>query len=265
MRKTTETEKPVQDHEKAEKAFRRIFSITEDRASNDEIRDRLVSGGKVTGTNMCVMICAILIASVGLRTDSVAVIIGAMLISPLMGNILAISYGTVTNDFYFVRNQMIGFVMQILISVTTATLYFLLSPLKDPTEQILARTQPGITDVIIAIAGGTAGIIGQTRKEKFNNIIPGVAIATALMPPLCTCGYCIANARWDLLAGSSYLFLINAYFIYASSNVILYVLNIPKVRELTPRQWRRLHTKGLRNMILILMPILVFFVIQLAG
>lgn len=253
------------EHEKLRSAFRRIFSISEDRASNDEIRDRLVSGGKVTGTNMCVMICAILIASVGLRTDSVAVIIGAMLISPLMGSILAMSYGTVSNDIYFVRNQMVGFLMQILVSVATATLYFLISPLKEPTPQLLARTNPGITDVIIAVAGGTAGIIGQTRKEKFNNIIPGVAIATALMPPLCTCGFCIANARWDLLRGSAFLFLINAYFIYASSNVILYVLGIPRVRELTPRQWKRLHAKGARNMILILLPILLLIWHKLMG
>lgn len=253
------------EHEKLSRSFRRIFSITEDRASNDEIRDRLVSGGKVTGTNMSIMVCAILIASAGLRTDSVAVIIGAMLISPLMGTILAMSYGTVSCDFFYVRNEMVGFLMQVLFSVSAATLYFLISPLKEPTEQILARTSPGITDVIIAIFGGVAGIIGQTRKDKFNNIIPGVAIATALMPPLCTCGFCIANGRWHMLAGSAYLFLINAYFIYASSNVVLYVLDIPKVHDLTPKQWRRLHRNGARNVILIMIPIIIVLIFRARG
>lgn len=234
-----------------------VFSISQDRASNEEIRDRLLSGGKVTGTNMCVMVCAILIASVGLITDSVAVIIGAMLVSPLMGSILAISYGAVSNDPGLVRRHLAGFAMQVLFSVGTATVYFLLWPVKEPTAQLLARTAPGITDIIIAIAGGTAGIIGQTREDKYNNVIPGVAIATALMPPLCTCGFCIANARWDLLAGSAYLFAINAYFIFVSSNVVLYILQIPKVREIDQKEWKRLHRKGARNMILILLPMIL--------
>lgn len=250
-------ENSFRQRERVKQTFARVFSIQEDRASNDEIRDRLLSGGKVTGTNMCVMICAILIASVGLRTNSVAVIIGAMLISPLMGSILAIAYGTASNDIYLVRKHAIGFLMQILVSVLTATIYFALSTLKAPTEQLLARTKPGITDVIIAIAGGAAGIIGQTRQDKFNNIIPGVAIATALMPPLCTCGFCIANGKWHLLAGAAYLFVINTYFIYASSCVVLYLLEIPRVKELNEKEWKRLRRKSIRNTVLILLPIIL--------
>ena len=130
--------------------FKKMFSITEDAASNEEIRDRILTGGKITGTNMVVMICAILIASVGLNTNSVAVIIGAMLISPLMGSILAISYGTVSNDAYLMKRHSVGFAVQILISVATATIYFLLSPIKEPTEQLLARTNPNFYDVMIA-------------------------------------------------------------------------------------------------------------------
>lgn len=160
--------------------LKKMFSITEDAASNEEIRDRILSGGKITGTNMVVMICAILIASVGLNTNSIAVIIGAMLISPLMGSILAISYGTVSNDAYLIKRHSFGFAVQIVMSVVTATIYFLLSPVKEPTEQLLARTNPNFFDVIIAISGGVAGIVGQTRKDKSNNIIPGVAIATNL-------------------------------------------------------------------------------------
>ena len=124
------------ERENLRTVFRKMFSITEDAASNEEIRDRILSGGKVTGTNMVVMICAILIASVGLNTNSVAVIIGAMLISPLMGSILAIAYGTASNDAYLMKRHSVGFAVQILMSVAAATIYFLLSPIKEPTEQL---------------------------------------------------------------------------------------------------------------------------------
>ena len=128
--------------EKSKTILKRIFFVTEDAASNEEIRDRLLSGGKVTGTNMIVMMCAIIIASVGLNTDSVAVIIGAMLISPLMGSILAMSYAAVTADIDLMKRHAIGFGFQILVSVGTAVVYFLLSPVKGVTAQLAARTEP---------------------------------------------------------------------------------------------------------------------------
>ncbi|MCD7811675.1 MAG: DUF389 domain-containing protein [Ruminococcus sp.] len=241
-------------NEKIGTTVKRIFSIHEDSASHDEIRDRLISGGRITGTNMVVMVCAILIASVGLNTGSAAVIIGAMLISPLMGSILAIAYGNVSADYKLARNHLIGFLVQIGISVLAATVYFLISPVKEPTSELLARTSPSFFDVVVAIAGGTAGIVGQTRKDKSNNIIPGVAIATALMPPLCTCGYSIANGEWEMLGGAAYLFLVNSYFIFLSSAVVLAVLDIPKVRDLTEKEWKRLHIRMIRNTIIVLLP-----------
>ncbi len=167
--------------------IKRMFSLSEDSASNDEIRSRLLDGGKVTGTNMCVMVCAMVIASVGLNMSSTAVIIGAMLISPIMGSILASAYASVSADYSLLRKQSLGFGVQIVISVTAAMLYFLFSPVKEPTVELLARTSPTFFDVLIAFFGGLAGIIGQTRLDKTNTVIPGVAIATALMPPLCTC------------------------------------------------------------------------------
>lgn len=240
---------------------RRAFSLREDKADNDEIRDRLLSGGKVTGTNLSVMICAMIIASVGLNTGSTAVIIGAMLISPIMGTILAVAYGTASVDVGIVKKYMIGFAFQIILSVAASTIYFLLSPIKEPTSELLARTQPSFYDVIIASAGGLAGIIGQTREDKANNIIPGVAIATALMPPLCTCGYSIANGNWHMLGGAAYLFFVNAYFIFLSSTVILSIFGIPKAREMTEAQWRRLRARMVRNTIITLLPgILYVFV-----
>jgi uncharacterized hydrophobic protein (TIGR00271 family) len=238
--------------------IRNMFSLKEDSASNEEIRDRLLSGGKVTGTNLCVLICAMVIASVGLNTNSTAVIIGAMLISPLMGSILAMAYGAVANNFQLVKKHLTGFIFQIIVSVASSTVYFLLSPLKGATSELLARTSPTFYDVIIATAGGIAGIIGQTRQDKANNIIPGVAIATALMPPLCTCGYSIANGNWRMLGGALYLFLINAYFILLSSGLILSLLKIPKERELPEAEWKRLRRKMIRNTIIIVLPSIVF-------
>ena len=233
---------------------RKWFSITEDAASNEEIRSRLLSGGKITGTNMCVMVCAIIIASVGLNTDSVAVIIGAMLISPLMGSILATAYGVVANDGYLVKKHLAGFGFQIAASMVTAMIYFLLSPAKEATAQLIARTQPTFFDVLVAVAGGVAGIIGQTREDKANNIIPGVAIATALMPPLCTCGYSIANGEWEMFLGALYLFVINAYLIFSSATVVLSALRIPKVKAMTDEEWNRIRRRMLRNTIILIIP-----------
>ena len=233
------------------------FAITEDVASTEEIRNRLLSGGKVTGTNMCVMICAIVIASVGLNTDSVAVIIGAMLISPIMGSILSIAYATISNDSSLAERYSAGFAFQTLVSIFTATIYFLLSPVKEATPQLIARTSPTLYDVLIATAGGLAGIIGQTREDKANNIIPGVAIATALMPPLCTCGYSIANGQWHMFLGALYLFIINSYFIFSSSVLVLSLLGIPKVREITKAELKKIRRRMIRSTILVLLPSIV--------
>ena len=237
--------------------LKRIFSLSEDSASNEEIRSRLLDGGKVTGTNMCVLVCAMVIASVGLNVSSTAVIIGAMLISPLMGSILASAYASVSSDYPLLRKHMTGFVFQIAISVTAAAIYFLLSPVKEPTTELLARTGPTFFDVLIAFFGGLAGIIGQTRQDKANTVIPGVAIATALMPPLCTCGYAIANGRWDMLIGAGYLFIINTYFIFMSAGIILSVLKIPKMRDLTPKEWKTRRFRMIVNTIIIILPSIV--------
>ena len=249
--------------EKVKTTLKRMFSLKEDAATHEEIRDRLLSGGKITGTNMCVLICAMVIASVGLNVSSTAVIIGAMLISPLMGSILAMAYALVSNDFRLMRNHAIGFAMQIVISLLTSSIYFLLSPVKEATPELLARTSPTFFDVLIATAGGVAGIIGQTRKGVFNNIIPGVAIATALMPPRCTCGDSIANGNWKMLGGAAYLFIVNAYFIFLASAIILIILKTPKVRQLTEKEWKKLRIKMIRNTLIVLIPSIVLTVIML--
>ena len=237
--------------------IKKAFSLSEDSASHEEIRTRLLDGGQVTGTNMCVLVCAMVIASVGLNMSSTAVIIGAMLISPIMGSILASAYGNVTADYPMLRNFMIGFGIQVAISVIAASIYFFLSPVKEPTTELLARTAPTFYDVLIAFFGGLAGIIGQTRLDKTNTVIPGVAIATALMPPLCTCGYSIANGRWDMLLGAGYLFIINAYFIFLAASIILTLLKIPKTRELTEKEWKRHRYRMVRNTLIIMIPSII--------
>lgn len=143
-------------------------------------------------------------------------------------------------------------------------IYFYLTPIKDSTSELIARTSPSFFDVLIAFFGGLAGIIGQTREEKFGTVVPGVAIATALMPPLCTCGYSIANGRLDMLIGAGYLFILNSYFIFLSASLILSVLKIPKIKEFTEKEWKKRRLRMIRNTLIIIIPsiIAVFFMIQ---
>ena len=241
-----------------------VFSLKDDSASHDEIKERLVSGGKITGSNMCVLMLAILIASIGLNMNSTAVIIGAMLISPLMGTILARAFGVATAALHQFRISAIGFLIQVVISlITSTTIYFLLSPVSNTTSELLARTTPTIYDVLIAICGGLAGIIGMTRKEK-NNVIPGVAIATALMPPLCTCGYGLANGQWRMFIGAGYLFFINSYFIFLSSAIVLQILELPKVQMVDEQLYHKMRKKVVVNTVLIITPSIIaaFFMIM---
>ena len=165
------------------------------------------------GPNVIILACAIIIASVGLNVNSIPVIIGAMLISPVMGPIIGFGLGLGTNDTELMKNALKNFLVMVVISIVVASLYFLVSPLKltNPTE-LLARTRPTIYDVLIALFGGVAGMMEHARKER-GNVLSGVAIATALMPPLCTLGYGISQLSLTYILGAAYLFLINSFFI----------------------------------------------------
>ncbi len=239
------------------------FSVRKDTVSNEEIQSRLYDAGDVTGTNLVMMSCAIIIACVGLNAGSMSVVIGAMLIEPLMGSILMMAYSAVAADFKLFRYQGVGFVFQIAASIIAATVYFILSPVKEPTAELLTMTRPTLFDVIVALFGGIAGVIGQTRTEKVNTIIPGVAIATALMPPLCACGYSIANRNLTMLSGSAYLFVINAYFIALGASVVLSLLNIPMVEDMTEEEVKKMKKTMFRNTILILLPAVVAAIYKL--
>lgn len=164
------------------------------------------------GMNLWVLIFAIFIASIGLNMNSTAVVIGAMLISPLMGPIIGLGVGVGINDFGLIKKALRNLGVATVISLIASTAYFSISPLSDASSELLSRTTPTIWDVFIAFFGGLAGIIAYTNKQK-GNVIPGVAIATALMPPLCTAGYGIATGSLTFFLGAFYLYFINSIFI----------------------------------------------------
>lgn len=198
----------------------KYFDIHFERADDATISKRLIGGAKIKGPALVTLILSIFIASIGLNMNSTAVVIGAMLISPLMGPILATGFGFATLNFTVVKSGILRLSLQITIAVLASALYFYISPVQTATSELLARTEPNIFDVFIAIFGGLAGIIGQTRKT-LDNVIPGVAIATALMPPLCTAGYGLATGNWDYFFGAIYLFFINTFFIFFASFIVL--------------------------------------------
>ncbi|MGN1411930.1 MAG: DUF389 domain-containing protein [Oscillospiraceae bacterium] len=218
------------------------FSLTYDNASYEVIKERILSGGQVRGTNLCILMLAIFIASIGLNMNSTAVIIGAMLISPLMGGIMAIGYCIATNDMKSALQFSIRLVLQVVISLVTSYIYFTLSPISTAHSELLARTNPTIWDVLIAFFGGLAGIIGTTRQEK-GNVLPGVAIATALMPPLCTAGYGLSIHSMDFFLGAMYLFFINSFFICLSTILVLKIMKVPEYKPLSHRARKRVHTQ----------------------
>ena len=198
----------------------KYFNLQFERADDATIAKRLIGGAKIKGPALLTLIFSIFIASIGLNMNSTAVVIGAMLISPLMGPILAIGFGFATLNFTVAKSGILRLSVQIMIAVLASALYFYISPVQTATSELLARTEPNIFDVFIAIFGGLAGIIGQTRKT-LDNVIPGVAIATALMPPLCTAGYGLASGNWTYFFGASYLFFINAFFIFFAAFIVL--------------------------------------------
>ena len=175
-----------------------------------------------------ILICSIFIASIGLNLNSTAVIIGAMLISPLMAPILAIGLSVGTNDWETLKRAIKYFVVMVVVALMTSTSYFLITPLHEAQPELLARTSPTFLDALIAIFGGLAGIIGISRRSR-GNVIPGVAIATALMPPLCTAGYGLANGEWSFFFGAFYLFTLNSIFIAGATFVIVRYLKFPLV------------------------------------
>ncbi|MBP8115192.1 MAG: TIGR00341 family protein [Chitinophagaceae bacterium] len=202
------------------------FKLNAEKEELQTVVENIDNGVVFRGTNLWVLIFAIFVASLGLNVNSTAVIIGAMLISPLMGPIMGIGLGIGINDVPLLRKAIYNFLIATSVALTTSTIFFLLSPLNEAHSEILARTSPTIYDVLIALFGGFAGIIATSSKQK-GNVIPGVAIATALMPPLCTAGYGLATFQFGFFFGAFYLFIINTVFIALATFIIVRFLHFP--------------------------------------
>lgn len=216
----------------------RRFSLLSDKASDQEIERRIREGVELVGATPWILMFAIFIASVGLNVNSTAVIIGAMLISPLMGPIMGAGLGIAVYDFALVKRALLNLGIATLISLLVSALYFSLSPLQDAQSELLARTTPTVWDVLIALFGGLAGIVGITRQEK-SNVIPGVAIATALMPPVCTAGYGVATGQWNFVGGALYLYTINCVFIGLATTIGIRLLRLERHGFTDARMARR--------------------------
>lgn len=202
------------------------LSIKTELEDFDSIHKEIQKGIIFKGTNLWILVFAILVASVGLNMNSTAVVIGAMLISPLMGPINGIGYSIATYNLTLFKKSIKNFGFAVSIGLVASTGYFILSPISTAHSELLSRTYPTIYDVLIALFGGLAGIVAISSKQK-GNVIPGVAIATALMPPLCTAGYGLATLQFNFFYGALYLFTINTVFIAIAALVISRVMNFP--------------------------------------
>ena len=216
----------------------------------EKVLENIKSNISFRGSNLWILACAIVIASVGLNVNSTAVIIGAMLISPLMGPIVGAGFALAIFDFDLLKRSGKNLLIATVVSLIVATIYFFISPFKETQSEILARTSPNIYDVMIAFFGGLVGVIALTRVEK-GNPIPGVAIATALMPPLCTAGYGLANANISFFIGAFYLYSINCFFICISTFLIIKYLKYQPVKILNSKFEKRIRY-GITVLILIM-------------
>jgi uncharacterized hydrophobic protein (TIGR00271 family) len=234
-----------------------LINLESDLDSFENIHDTIEKEIVFKGTNLWILVFAILVASVGLNMNSTAVIIGAMLISPLMGPINGIGYSIATYDYVLFRQALKNFSFAVLASLIASTAYFALSPISTAHSELLARTSPSIYDVLIAFFGGMAGIVAITSKKK-GNVIPGVAIATALMPPLCTAGYGLASGQFTYFFGAFYLFTINTVFIALSALIISQILKLPIRGTIAETQKKRINQMISFVLLLVLIPSIYF-------
>ena len=211
---------------------RGFFNMNEGRARYKTIRKRVVEDSRIDGIHVCQLIAAMLIASIGLNVDSTEAVIGAMLICPLMGSVLAIAYSAAVVDLKLLRESAIGLLVQVAVCIATSSLYFLISPLSSTTEAVMSNTTATVWDLIIAFVGGFAGALGSSRRQEPYTLLAGVAVATSLMPPLCATGYGLAVRNFVLGASGFYEFLINVVFISFGANIVLTLMHLPLKKDL---------------------------------
>jgi len=235
--------------------LKNLFSIYDGVDKEKTIND-IRNDIEFSAINIWILICSILIASIGLINNSPAVIIGAMLISPLMGPIRGIGYALSANDFKILIQSLKNFGIMVAASVIASYLFYLITPIKSETSELLSRTKPQVLDILIAFFGGLAGVIATTVKNKASTltVVPGVAIATALMPPICTVGYGMAVGNWSYFIGAFYLFLLNSVFICLSTFIVLRLLSFPKVKFVNPKIERKVKIYVFTVLLLIVIP-----------
>ncbi|HWR93754.1 MAG TPA: TIGR00341 family protein [Flavobacterium sp.] len=226
-----------------------------------KVIENIKSNISFRGSNLWILACAIVIASIGLNVNSTAVIIGAMLISPLMGPIVGAGFGLGMYDSELVKKAFKSFLIATLVSLVVSTIYFYLSPFKQTQSELLARTSPNIYDLLIAFFGGLVGVIAITRVEK-GNPIPGVAIATALMPPLCTAGYGLSIGNYKFFFGALFLYSINCVFICISTFLIVKYLKYPEVKQVDAKRQKQIKY-GMIALTLAMMIPSIFFAYKL--
>jgi len=203
------------------------FRLKNEKEEFSVISENIDSGVVFKGTNLWILVFAVFICSLGLNVNSTAVVIGAMLVSPLMGPIIGLGFGLATSDVSLLKKALYNYFFAGVVALLTSTLYFALTPMHVAQTEMLSRISPNIYDVFIAFFGGLAGIIAIASKMK-GNVIPGVAIATALMPPLCTAGYGLATLQWSFFFGAFYLFFINTVFISLATLLTSRILKFPQ-------------------------------------
>lgn len=212
------------------------------------------------GATAWILICSIFVASIGLNANSTAVVIGAMLISPLMGPILGVGLSIAINDIDTLKRSLINLVIMIALSLTTAFLFFKFFPLSEDTSELLGRVKPDIRDVLIAFFGGLALIIARTKKGTIASVIFGVAIATALMPPLCTAGYGLAKGNWEYFWGAMYLFIINTIFIALATFIVVKILGFPMLKYANSAKRKRISRMATVVAVIVMIPAIITFV-----
>ena len=235
------------------KRIKELVNIAEDTDIAATINN-ISKGVEFKGDNVWVLFFAIIIASVGLNVNSTAVIIGAMLVSPLMGPIMGIGLSVGIYDLVLLRKSLKNLLLMVVISLIASSLYFLVTPLSEAQSELLARTNPTIFDVFIALFGGLAGILAQSRKQEKITIVSGVAIATALMPPLCTAGYGIGTGQLRYFFGAFYLFFINSFFIALATFLMVRYLKFPKKTFINPVKERKVKRYIFVFSIIVLVP-----------
>jgi uncharacterized hydrophobic protein (TIGR00271 family) len=236
------------------RTMNRLFSyinLSKGEEDKNLVLDNVKSSISFRGSNLWILACAIVVASIGLNVNSTAVIIGAMLISPLMGPIIGAGFGLGIYDFNLLKKSLKNLLIATVVGLFVSTLYFYISPFKEAQPELLSRTSPNIYDILIAFFGGLVGAIAITRVEK-GNPIPGVAIATALMPPLCTAGYGLALGSLKFFFGAMYLYSINCVFICISTFFIVKYLKYPVKKQLDDK-----HQKQVRYIITTLITVLI--------